>query len=1254
MESNQQVLSSDTTEILNPAKHGLVATANTLHQGNEQHQHENEPSNVKEHTSLSIDTTLYSRHDDKRKLEEQDVPKGNSKKRRSRWSQSPSPDTEPPSSIISLGFIPCPELDPNADDADFTPSQGIHVIELSPRTSTDSPTCEPQHEYSTAQENAAEGGNPVTSPWLSASVITRDDAHSGSEYKEDPPKSPSVVSRTCSSTLIITPQPDTSRSPSPLILETTHNNAQVFDQSGMDDLSRVQVTDAQRVTPIDDADDAHEETITRNIQDNISDFCHLLQEGGNDHIMALPPTETEMLHDFTATQRNVSPFDQYGHMDYNPSVGQEQQQQQTYPAQKDVNSTDSSVLPSHTKNMSLAHPGSDSESFKGFRDQTHSEQIIGNHSSANLYMESLLGQEIGLPMPSDSSSFTSGYLFSHELLFTETSHGSSSRHFELLGSSMRHGSLLTSVLAHGNNFQSHHEERGSLSNILVNESTSSAGSDNPGNNDSHLASSLNTSGLKKPEQISNSNSKRLEIQNQDPDPKRCDNCHTASTPSWRRCPQGRILLCNACGLYHKLHGRPRPFYKTKDGVVKIYRTVSEHLPCTVCGTRTSSVWGKGDNNEVLCNNCSASLKQFPTTPISRESGDLWSGETSGSTSNFNSAQSSSELQLSTFALEQPPSATQSSRKKSRLSKATTGSRAGDINTDDSNRSSLSQPTELTQPWQLASSSNNTSGALQPTVSYDIGGGSLLSLLDAIQEHPVSSNTSAQLDLSTNWQQVGAKSTNSGNSGGTMAFDTNYALDQSKQQPLHYWTSARGLIAQYSNSTSSSSPSTSYTLPPISLLQTSESLPSLAAQRQHHYRQQTAVATTMATAGSSYASIAQVPSTSMNLGSQKYAQAQQLHRPFRHQTQPQQFLQQHQRYSQSLKGQPSHCYQPRKLYQQQQQQQPQPQYQQHYQVPNHRQPSYRNSHPPYLYSQHLSQSHRDQYQNRHYNNQNQQRHQQQQQQHHPASSSPAHSHEIEQQSYFQEFTNPNYDVAYQAYNNNENESTSQPPLTKPVEAPSTVCGEGSSSTYMNDKPLFNNTINSSGSSEFLDKPSSKVDGGDAQKGYEVVSAVATQHLQIVESQNESSEGGIQLTDSDLKKDVQEQQENQNGPNETSSKHDLKKKLIRQRLRQYRHDQNQAEMLPQPTREGGDDSCNNSINDGKGMDFPIESIMKLGSQQETSASQFLETAQRPEEEKEDESGSNGDGGIACSLAKETPQRSAVLRRSERRRATSRQLD
>lgn len=56
--------------------------------------------------------------------------------------------------------------------------------------------------------------------------------------------------------------------------------------------------------------------------------------------------------------------------------------------------------------------------------------------------------------------------------------------------------------------------------------------------------------------------------------KRCANCGATSTPSWRRCPAGKDLLCNACGLYQKLHNKSRPFRVAEDGSIKVQRSSS--------------------------------------------------------------------------------------------------------------------------------------------------------------------------------------------------------------------------------------------------------------------------------------------------------------------------------------------------------------------------------------------------------------------------------------------------------------------------------------------------------------------------------------------------------------------------------------------------------------------------------------------------------------------------------------------------------
>ncbi|OQO09618.1 hypothetical protein B0A48_05020 [Cryoendolithus antarcticus] len=52
----------------------------------------------------------------------------------------------------------------------------------------------------------------------------------------------------------------------------------------------------------------------------------------------------------------------------------------------------------------------------------------------------------------------------------------------------------------------------------------------------------------------------------------CQNCGTTITPLWRRDELGNTI-CNACGLYHKLHGHHRPVQMKKPEIKRRKRTV---------------------------------------------------------------------------------------------------------------------------------------------------------------------------------------------------------------------------------------------------------------------------------------------------------------------------------------------------------------------------------------------------------------------------------------------------------------------------------------------------------------------------------------------------------------------------------------------------------------------------------------------------------------------------------------------------------
>ncbi|KAK2765059.1 hypothetical protein FQN54_008758 [Arachnomyces sp. PD_36] len=66
----------------------------------------------------------------------------------------------------------------------------------------------------------------------------------------------------------------------------------------------------------------------------------------------------------------------------------------------------------------------------------------------------------------------------------------------------------------------------------------------------------------------------------------CTNCFTQTTPLWRRNPEGQPL-CNACGLFLKLHGVVRPLSLKTDVIKKRNRGAGNNMPVGVGSVRNS-------------------------------------------------------------------------------------------------------------------------------------------------------------------------------------------------------------------------------------------------------------------------------------------------------------------------------------------------------------------------------------------------------------------------------------------------------------------------------------------------------------------------------------------------------------------------------------------------------------------------------------------------------------------------------------------
>ncbi|KAH8831758.1 hypothetical protein DL96DRAFT_846322 [Flagelloscypha sp. PMI_526] len=91
----------------------------------------------------------------------------------------------------------------------------------------------------------------------------------------------------------------------------------------------------------------------------------------------------------------------------------------------------------------------------------------------------------------------------------------------------------------------------------------------------------------------------------------CYNCGVDETPQWRKDPESGDPLCNACGLHLIKTGEPRP-KAAWIGPIDVPPMHPNGRRCSNlnCGTTTSPTWRRDFNGNRLCNACGMYVRSY--------------------------------------------------------------------------------------------------------------------------------------------------------------------------------------------------------------------------------------------------------------------------------------------------------------------------------------------------------------------------------------------------------------------------------------------------------------------------------------------------------------------------------------------------------------------------------------------------------------------------------------------------------------------